>query len=127
MAGDDDDTDTDPDRAAILARRRRFIAIAISGLASTGCKPSSPEVCLSIQSPDPEGGADPEEEATPGTTPIVEDPGAPLESGETGGDESETGETETPELVSPEVCLKITPKPRPCLKKPPPQPCLLIL
>ena len=129
MAGDDDGKETDLDRAAILARRRRFIALAISGLATTGCKPSGPEVCLSIQAPDPEGGAEPEE-TTPGTTPIVEDPGAPLETGETGGDESGTGETgealeqETP----PEVCLKVAPMPRPCLKKkgPSPQPCLMV-
>lgn len=118
MAEDDDGKQTDPDRAAILARRRRFIALAISGLASTGCKSSSPEPCLSIHSPEPEG--DPEEEATPGTTPIVEDPGAPLETGETGGDEGETGtgESETPELVAPEVCLKI-------VRKPPPRVCLM--
>ena len=33
----------DPDRAAILARRRRFIALAISSLAVTGCKRPKPE------------------------------------------------------------------------------------
>lgn len=46
----DEDPD-DPDRAAILARRRRFIALALSGLATTtACAhaPSRPEACLSI-------------------------------------------------------------------------------
>ena len=124
MAGDDSEQ-PDLDRAAILARRRRFIALAISGLASTGCKPSGPEVCLSIQAPDSEGGGEPQ---TPGTGPIVEDPGAPLETGETGGDESgETGETgEALEQTPPEVCLKVAPTPRPCLKKAAPQPCLMV-
>jgi hypothetical protein len=120
MAGDDEPKQTDLDRAAILARRRRFIAMAISGLATTGCKPSGPEVCLSIQAPDPEGGAEPK-------TPFVEDPGAPLESGETGSDETGAGETgEALEQTPPEPCLKVAPTPRPCLKKVPPQPCLMV-
>jgi hypothetical protein len=33
----------DPDREAILARRGRYIALAISGLATGGCKHQSPE------------------------------------------------------------------------------------
>lgn len=55
MQPDDDPPDElrdeDPDRAAILARRRRFIAIALSSLASgAGCArtPPRPEVCLSV-------------------------------------------------------------------------------
>ncbi len=43
----------DPDRAAILARRQRFIAIALSGLAvgaEAGCD-SVPQPCLSIAPP----------------------------------------------------------------------------
>ncbi|HLT40745.1 MAG TPA: hypothetical protein VK034_30925, partial [Enhygromyxa sp.] len=106
-------------------RRRRFIALAISGLATAGCKRASPEPCLSIEvTPEPDG--QPEQ---PG--PFVEDPGAPLETGETG--DGETGETgEALDQTPPEVCLKVAPpshtKPRPCLKKrPPPQPCLMIL
>ncbi|HVH98294.1 MAG TPA: hypothetical protein VM869_06280 [Enhygromyxa sp.] len=119
MAGDDSEQ-ADLDRAAILARRRRFIALAISGLATTGCKPSGPEVCLSIQVPEPES------EQPPGSGPIVEDPGAPLETGETGETGGEvSGETgEALESTPPEVCLKVAPQP--CLKKPPPRPCLMV-
>ena len=45
------DDGQDPDRAAILARRRRFIALALGGL-STGCSPgdetttTNPQPCL---------------------------------------------------------------------------------
>jgi hypothetical protein len=123
-----DEHDNDPDRAAILARRRRFIALAISGLAATGCKGPGPQACLSIeQPPDPD---DPQPEPESGMTgPIVEDPGAPLESGETGGED--TGETgEVLEETRPETCLLIAPdpQPRPCLRKrrPNPQPCLMV-
>lgn len=127
MAGDDDNKQSDLDRAAILARRRRFIALAISGLATTGCKQSAPEVCLSVI-PDPESG----EPDAPMTGPIVEDPGAPLETGETGETGSdETGEGESGEALEqapPQVCLKkVAPTPRPCLKKIAPQPCLMVL
>jgi hypothetical protein len=39
----------DPDRAAILARRQRFIALALSGLsASCGKNNGSPQPCLDI-------------------------------------------------------------------------------
>lgn len=117
----------DLDRAAILARRRRFIALAISGLATAGCKRTSPEACLSIEiTPQPEDEPEPPQ-------PFVEDPGVPLR-GETGPNESETGSTEGEALEHnrPQVCLEVapkpkSPKPRPCLKKQPPQPCLMIL
>ena len=137
MAGDDD-RDANPgdlDRAAILARRRRFIALAISGLATAGCKSPSPEPCLSI-APDPAEPTPPEpataeptgrtDPAVPG--PFVEDPGAPLENDETSGDE--TGdETGLGEPNRPEVCLKM-PAPRPCLNVAPkskPHPCLMMI
>ena len=39
----------DPDRAAILARRQRFIALAISGMsASCGGDDSKPQPCLDV-------------------------------------------------------------------------------
>ena len=40
----------DPDRAAILARRRRFVAMAVGGLATavTGCLESEPAPCLDL-------------------------------------------------------------------------------
>lgn len=45
----DDEDRTDPDRAAILARRQRFIALAISGLsASCGKENGSPQPCLDV-------------------------------------------------------------------------------
>jgi hypothetical protein len=108
---DEHDTD-DPDRAAILARRRRFVALAISGLAATSCKGYGPQACLSIevpQEPDPE--AEPESDSA---GPVVEDPGVPVESGETGGEEpGESGEAI--ESTPPQVCLKVAPQP--CLRK----------
>jgi hypothetical protein len=130
MAGDDERPD-DPDRAAILARRKRFIALAISGLATTGCK--QPEVIPCLSPEVPEAGPDDVQGLGPG--PIVEDPGAPLESGggETdGGDElyDFSKDTIEGELTQPQVCLQVQPKPhpkpRPCLKKAAPRPCLMI-
>lgn len=100
----------DPDRAAILARRRRFIALAISGLAAGGCKHDSPKVCLSISVPEEgEGG---EGEGEPNASgPFVEDPGTPVEgeTGETGGSSA------APPEPNPQPCLKVKPTPRPCL------------
>lgn len=45
-----DDEHDDPDRAAILARRRRFLAVALSGVAATalaGCE-TTPAPCLRL-------------------------------------------------------------------------------
>ena len=107
---DDNERSSDPDRAAILARRKHFIAVALSGLA-TGLS-----ACTSS------------DKVTPGAEPAVQ-PGPPLapqdqpppEISETGSGETgsgETGETEAP--------AKPEPRPRPCLKKPAPRPCLNI-
>ncbi|MFO7563506.1 MAG: hypothetical protein R6X02_12745 [Enhygromyxa sp.] len=129
---DQGDEAGDPDRAAILARRRRFIALAISGLATAGCKvPEGVHACLSPEL-DPEPKHDDEGEPLGLDGPFVEDPGAPLSTGEgdeTGGDESEGDETgEALEQTPPEVCLKVAPAPRPCLKKrPAPKVCLMII
>lgn len=38
----------DPDRAAILARRQRFVAIALSGLATGGVACTKPQPCLDV-------------------------------------------------------------------------------
>lgn len=43
----DDDRD-DPDRAAILARRQRFIAVALGGLSVACGKDGKPQPCLDI-------------------------------------------------------------------------------
>ncbi|MEZ4381287.1 MAG: hypothetical protein R3A79_08050 [Nannocystaceae bacterium] len=113
----------DPDRAAILARRQRFIAIALSGLTTgTACAKSEP--CLNVALP-------PDEQAEP------------IEPGRTTGDVQDTGDVVTApqpclEVASPQPCLDvIEPEPEPktapqaCLKvappEPAPQPCLDVL
>jgi hypothetical protein len=115
------DESPDPDRAAILARRRRFIALAISGLATGGCR-HQPQACLSISIPDEDGngnsdaGAEGEDAGEPSTSgAFVEDPGAPVDGGS-----GETGEAIEPEPVpepepNPQPCLKVRPTPHPCL------------
>jgi hypothetical protein len=116
------DEPSDPDRAAILARRRRFIALAISGMATSGCKHQPPQPCLNVARPEDEygpndDGADDGEGQEAGepdaSGPFVEDPGVPVE-GETDG--AETGETtEAPPEPNPQPCLRMRPTPRPCL------------
>lgn len=124
----------DPDRAAILARRQRFIAIALSGLASTtACekpkedpsapkdgkaaqegkddKGAPPQACLKVAPPEPEGG-DSTGKPMPCLDVAVPEPEPePIDDG------------------SPQACLKIAapppepePKPQPCLKVRPPEP-----
>lgn len=140
------------DRTAILARRRRFIALALSGLANAGCtRAPPPEPCLSIAVPEDEGqtieggeagaeagasgeagaeaGAEAGQPSADSNGPFVEDPGVPVQSSqpEGEGDEAEAGETEADE---PETVPK--PRPRPCLKKAAPtktkpQVCLLMV
>jgi hypothetical protein len=131
MAGDERDDEAgpveDPDRAAILARRKRFVALALTGLATgAGCKRNEPQPCLSIAAPD-EGGpgtTGPGEDTgttDAGNEPFVEEPGVPVsDEGELaeGGDETDTG---GPSQPPPEPCLKVAPPPKP---KPKPKPCL---
>ena len=122
----------DPDRAAILARRQRFIAIALSGLTTgTACARSEP--CLNVALP-------PDEQSEP------------IEPGRTTGDTGDLGDTVVTapqpclEVASPQPCLDVIeptepePSPQPCLKvaapepeppkttkpKPRPQPCLRV-
>lgn len=128
MAEQDDEPKPpfDSDRAAILERRKRFIALALSGLSTTACTPGSPpskpEPCLKgapRQQDDDEG----DDGVAPHpclSVPIQHDP-----------------PPETPPETPPQVCLKIAqppadtgdesapePAPRPCLSKPVPAPCL---
>ncbi|MEM7152481.1 MAG: hypothetical protein AAF799_06530 [Myxococcota bacterium] len=120
----------DPDRAAILARRQRFIALALTGLASTGCeKPTKKpggevhqgqddagKACLKVAAPILDVG-------TPQPCLEVAEPPAP----EPGGEDDAT----------PQPCLMVIPDPppkddggndddaapRPCLNiAPPPDP-----
>lgn len=128
----EDEAPPELDREAILARRRRFIALAISGLATAGCdKPlPEPQPCLSVAAPEPDqetGG-----EAESPSKPFVEDPGVPLAS-ETGGSEADAETTGEPEIGEDEQGPVTKPAPRPCLNvapKPKPQqaprPCLLV-
>ena len=89
MADDDrpkrDDPDGDPDRAAILARRQRFIAIALSGLAgAAACDGCGPKPCLNIATPDsvdPPNGDDPKDGAPHPCLSAVPEPD-PVEPGD---------------------------------------------
>jgi hypothetical protein len=53
----DDEPQSEPDRAAILARRQRFIALALSSLASAAaCEACTPKPCLNVVEPEPPDG-----------------------------------------------------------------------
>lgn len=84
-------SDDDHDRAAILARRQRFIAIALSSLAAacTG-RTGKPQPCLSPEVPDPTQGEQPPED--PPATDTAEGPTDPTDA-------------------APQVCLMVV-KPR---------------
>ncbi len=110
------DEPSDPDRAAILARRRRFIALALSGMATGGCKHQPPQPCLSVP-PNEAMDEDQSEPDAPG--PFVEDPGAPVEGETDGSGTGQTGDagetTEPPPESNPQPCLRLRVTPRPCL------------
>lgn len=131
MAHDDRDDPETPqsDRAAILARRQQFIALALTGLATTACTPK--------QKPEEDDKAEGDTQATPEPKPKppkpepclkVADPttddGAELpEADETAGDTDEGAEDEQADGAD-EAEPKPEPKPRPCLRKAKPRPCL---
>jgi hypothetical protein len=124
--GGDDLGDEDPDRAAILARRRRFIAVALSGLAvGAGC----PQPCLSMSPPQDADKPQPDEpagkpEACLKVAPPAEPNPTPVEP------------VPPPTEPTPQPCLKVAapptePEPAPCLrvappKEPAPQSCLKV-
>ena len=137
MGADDDDLD----RTAILARRQRFIALALSGLASAGaCTPTDPPkeeaprarpgACLSIEPRQPEPNAPkepipPPPDATPvpclavplDFVPPPPDTGKPTACLSVAPDERDS--------AGAAPCLSIAPKPTPP-KPPTPVPCLEI-
>ena len=101
----DDDDERDPARRAILARRARFVAVAIgaAGLAGCGERPGA-QTCLKVYVAPPDGG-----------------PEAPA-STETAG----AAPTDAP-TTPPAPCLEVVePPPQVCLEvvEPPPQVCL---
>jgi hypothetical protein len=115
-------SDDDNDRAAILARRQRFIALALSGLACTSTEPAGdarPNVCLKkMMEPrprEPEPGPD----AMPGPCLAV-----PI------GEGREPPKVEPPKIetdtANPNACLSIAPPepPPPPPKPAKPVPCL---
>ncbi len=139
---DDDERDTvapDPDRAAILARRQRFIALALTGLATTACdKPNEdpqtpkdgkavqqghgddaePHPCLKVAAPpEPDGGS-------------TGDSGKPMPCLEVAPPPDDPPPPPHGDDAPPQPCLNVVPppepedepKPQPCLRVRPPQP-----
>ena len=117
----------DSDRAAILARRRQFIALALSGLTTTAaCTDGNEKPDGKTQQPAKEAPKDHAPQVCLSVAPPTDPPPIVLESPEN-----------DPEMVPPQVCLKISrppddpepkpePKPQPCLKKAAPKPCLKV-
>lgn len=137
--GEDVARDEDPDRAAILARRRRFVAIALSGLAAgTGCTPK-PEPCLKVAPPDDSSSGRPDPGPTSGqpeAAPVEPQPCLKIAPPSEPPPEVPAEPEPTPE-AEPQPCLKVAPpapepEPRPCLKvrrpdpEPAPRPCLSV-
>jgi outer membrane protein OmpA-like peptidoglycan-associated protein len=83
----DDETREDPDRAAILARRQRFIALALGMVGAAACHRRPPQVCLSAI-PEP-----PQEEPHDGDEEVEPPPAEP--------------EPPPPEPARPQPCLNI--------------------
>lgn len=96
----------DHDRAAILARRQRFIALALSSLsvACTG-RPSRPQPCLSPPMRDTQGEQPPidGESATDANATDASEPDA------TATEDAKTNDTELHD-AKPQPCLKVRPR-----------------
>ncbi|MEM9452825.1 MAG: hypothetical protein AAGF11_01515 [Myxococcota bacterium] len=133
----------DPDRAAILARRQRFIALALSGLTTAGCDKPNDEPNAPKGKGAQEGKATVEGQGDAGARPqpCLDVAPEPRDSEGAGSGEGnakpvpclevappQTGDEEDP-LGSPQACLKVAmpdatepakpakpAKPQPCLK-----------
>ncbi len=132
----------DPDRAAILARRQRFIALALSGLTTTAACEKPKEEPAAPSKADTKGAEGTDTKANPRpclkvAPPEPDDSGKPMPCLEVVPPEPEP----EPDDGSPQACLKIAapppepepePRPHPCLSiKPPepdpkPRPCLKV-
>jgi hypothetical protein len=125
MGADDDDLD----RAAILARRQRFIALALSGLATAGaCTPTDPpkedaprarpSACLkySLEPRQPKPNAPNEPPPPPPDATPVPCLAVPLDF-----------VPPKPDTARPTACLSVAPKPTPQPKPATPVPCLEIM
>ncbi len=123
----------DPDRAAILARRQHFIALALSGLATACTSKGHPQPCLDIAPvdypaetpkppPDEPEPVEPPEVAPPEpclkVMPSAEIP-PDLPTSDTTG--AATEEPPKPPSTQPRPCLRKSAPPRPCLKQAPPR------
>jgi hypothetical protein len=112
MSGDDlppNAPPDDPDRAAILARRQRFLAIALSGLASgIAC---APQVCLKVattRDPNQPPSNPPAESPSTPPEPIPDDVTPPVEPSP---EPTPPTYTPPPPRAEPRPCLKVV-KPR---------------
>jgi hypothetical protein len=114
-----DQVPSDPDRAAILARRQRFIAVALSGLTGAGaCDRAFPQPCLEVSHPPTATAA---ATSPPQAAPAVSSAPAPAPA------------VSSAPALAPAVSSAPAPAPRPCLKvalerpEPAPRPCLKVL
>ncbi len=122
--GGDDARDEDPDRAAILARRKRFIAIALSSLTS-GAACAQPQPCLSIAQP--ESGNPPPDNVPVEPTPNSTTPVDPTPTNQPAPESclKVAAPSNTTKEPAPEACLKVA-APSNTTKEPSPQPCLKV-
>lgn len=102
------------ERDAILARRAKFLALAIAGISTAGCEEKEPQVCLSVAPPTDAG--EPQTCLTywplPSTT-------TTSESTTTSSAASATpSSTTTSTAAQPQPKPKFKPRPRICLSEP---------
>lgn len=122
---DSTETPRDPDRAAILARRQRFIALALTGLTTGACDTPSDDsgACLKVDVVEPKQQV-PESGESPSGKPCLNV--APPEP------EPEPKPHPCLKVAAPDPEPKPEPKPHPCLKvaapkpDPKPHPCLKV-
>lgn len=103
VPGPDDDVPADPDRAAILARRRRFVALALSTLSgATAC----PRPCLNVARPEDAQGSTPGA-AAEGETDAAHDTDAAHTTDAQGDPSPDTDAAGGGGDAAPEPCLKV--------------------